>query len=120
MQKDHQNGAISLSRIQEVLENHTAKQITIADIAKTVCQYFHVELSRVRSASRQQSLVQARQMAMYLTRELTAAALTEIGGYFGGRDHTTVLYACRKVDNELKQNSYAARAAREIRTMLRG
>lgn len=111
---------ISLSEIREVLSRHSTQKISIADVAKTVCQYFHVELSRVRSASRQQSLVQARQMAMYLTREMTAAALTEIGGYFGGRDHTTVLYACRKMGEELRQNSYSARAAREIRTMLRG
>lgn len=108
-----------LSKIREILAKHAAQKISIADVARIVCQYFHVDLSRVRSSSRQQSLVQARQMAMYLTRELTAAALTEIGGYFGGRDHTTVLHACKKVGEELRQNSFSARAAREIRTMLR-
>lgn len=111
---------IPLSEVRNVLASHSTQKISIADVAKTVCQYFRVDLSRVRSASRQQSLVQARQMAMYLTREMTAAALTEIGGYFGGRDHTTVLYACRKMGEELRQNSYCARAAREIRTLLRG
>lgn len=118
-----QNGRprrVSLTEIRDVLEKHSSQQLTIGQIAKAVSQYFHVDIAKVRSASRQQSLVQARQMAMYLARELTTAPLTEIGAFFGGRDHTTVLYAYRKVCEELRQSSFAARAAREIRTSLRG
>ena len=85
-----------------------------------VCEYFNVELARVRSASRRQSLVQARQMAMYLVRELTGAPLTQIGGYFGGRDHTTVLYACRKVAEDIRKEPFLSQAVREVQAQLRG
>ena len=111
---------VALSEVRLILEKHAAQQMTVADVAKAVCHYFHVDLPRVRSASRQQSLVQARQMAMYLARELTTAPLTEIGRFFGGRDHTTVLYAYRKVSEGLRQSSFGNRAAREIRSLLRG
>jgi chromosomal replication initiator protein len=111
---------VTLNEVRSVLEKHAAQQMTVADVAKAVCKYFHVELPKVRSASRQQSLVQARQMAMYLARELTTAPLTEIGRFFGGRDHTTVLYAYRKVSEDLRESSFGNRAAREIRSLLRG
>jgi chromosomal replication initiator protein len=55
-----------------------------------------------------------------LVREMTAAPLTQIGQYFGGRDHTTVLYACRKVAEDIHKSAYLAQAAREVRAMLRG
>lgn len=110
---------VSLTEVRNVLEKHAAEQLTVADIARTVCQYFSVDLNKVRSASRQQSLVQARQISMYLAREMTTAPLMEIGSYFGGRDHTTVLYAYRKMCEDVRQNSFAARAVREIREKLR-
>lgn len=111
---------VSVNEIRAVLDKSTSDPLTIGDIAKAVGQYFHVELGRIRSSSRQHALVQARQMAMYLARELTSAPLTEIGRFFGNRDHTTVLYACRKVAEDLRDNSCTSRAAREIQSLLRG
>ncbi|MBX9654918.1 ATP-binding protein [bacterium] len=114
------NRSVSLEEVRTVLQKHAAEQLKVSDVAKTVCEYFNVDIVRVRSASRQQSLVQARQLAMYLVREMTAAPLTQIGQYFGGRDHTTVLYACRKVAEDIHKSAYLAQAAREVRAMLRG
>jgi chromosomal replication initiator protein len=111
---------VSVDEIKGLLEQHTARRVTIGEVARAVCQYFHVDLAKVRSASRQQSLVQARQLAMHLARELTTAPLTEIGGFFGGRDHTTVLYACRKVAEEIRTSPFTAKACREVHAMLRG
>lgn len=111
---------VSLSEARDVIEKHAGEQVTIPQIAKAVCQYFKVELGKVRSASRQQALVQARQVAMYLAREMTAAPLMEIGAFFGGRDHTTVLYAYRKICEDARQCSMVARAVRDIRGLLRG
>jgi chromosomal replication initiator protein len=115
-----QSRSVSLEEIRSVLQKHAAEQLKVSDVAESVCEYFNVELVRVRSASRQQSLVQARQLAMYLVREMTAAPLTQIGQYFGGRDHTTVLYACRKMAEDIHKSTYLAQAAREVRAMLRG
>lgn len=110
---------LSLAQVRSIFEKQSLPVLTLADIARAVCQHFHADLSKVRGASRQASLVQPRQLAMYLARELTAAPLAEIGAYFGGRDHTTVLYACRKVAEELRDNSFLAKAARELRLALR-
>lgn len=112
-------GTVSLEAVRELLQKHAAEQIKMSDVAKAVCEYFKIDIGRVRSASRQQALVQARQLAMYLIRDLTAAPLTQIGGYFGGRDHTTVLYACRKVSEDMRKNHFLSQAAREVRAMLR-
>lgn len=111
---------ISLEEVRSVLQKHASQQLKISDVTKVVCDYFNVELARVRSASRRQSLVQARQLAMYLVRELTGAPLTQIGGYFGGRDHTTVLYACRKVAEDIRKEPFLSQAVREVQAQLRG
>lgn len=111
---------VSLEEVRTILQKHTAKSLSIADVAQKVCDYFRVDVQRVRSASRQQSLVQARQMAMYLVREMTATPLTQIGRYFGNRDHTTVMYACRKVADDVKKDHFLSQACRDIRAQLRG
>lgn len=111
---------ISLEDVRSVVKRHATAQLSIADVAKAVCDYMHVDLQRVRSASRRQSLVQARQLAMYIVRELTTSPLTEIGRFFGGRDHTTVLYACRKMSDDIRKDPFMARAARDVKGILRG
>ena len=112
--------AVSLEEVRAVVKRRASAKLSIADVAKVVCDYMHVDANRVRSASRRQSLVQARQLAMFLVRELTGAPLTEIGRYFGGRDHTTVLYACRKIADDVRKNNFMARAARDVKALLKG
>lgn len=74
--------------------------ITINNIQKTVAEYFKIRLSDLHAKSRSRQVARPRQIAMALAKELTDHSLPEIGEAFGGRDHTTVLHACRKV-NEL-------------------
>lgn len=76
--------------------------ITLDNIQKTVAEYFHVRVGEMLSKKRNRSIARPRQIAMALAKELTTRSLPEIGDAFGGRDHTTVLHACRKVQ-ELKQ-----------------
>ncbi len=73
------------------------KKITIENIKKTVSDYFKVSIADLLSSRRTRSITRPRQMAMALSKELTRHSLPEIGNAFGGRDHTTVLHACRKV-----------------------
>ncbi|NEV63440.1 chromosomal replication initiator protein DnaA [Thiorhodococcus minor] len=73
------------------------KQVTIENIQKTVAEYFKLRTSDLLSAKRSRSLARPRQIAMALAKELTKHSLPEIGNAFGGRDHTTVLHATRKV-----------------------
>ena len=74
-----------------------SKLVTLENIQKTVAEYFRVKVSDLHSARRSRSITRPRQMAMALAKELTQHSLPEIGQAFGGRDHTTVIHACRKV-----------------------
>ena len=76
----------------------TAERLsTVANIQKTVGEYFKVRISDLLSKRRTRSIARPRQMAMALSKELTDHSLPEIGDAFGGRDHTTVIHACRKI-----------------------
>ncbi|TCO82785.1 chromosomal replication initiator protein DnaA [Plasticicumulans lactativorans] len=82
--------------LHDVLSLHD-KLITIDNIQKTVAEYFKIRVADLNSPSRNRSLARPRQMAMALAKELTSHSLPEIGNAFGGRDHTTVLHAIRKI-----------------------
>ncbi|MEK6714457.1 MAG: chromosomal replication initiator protein DnaA [Candidatus Omnitrophota bacterium] len=98
---------ISLSLAQEVLKDmfkETKKTITIELIQRSVAEFFNLTAGELKNKRRNKLLVSARQIAMYLTRELTNHSLPDIGEAFGGKDHTTVLYACNKIKGLLKQD----------------
>ncbi len=80
------------------------QRISVDMIVELVCDHFHVKLSELQSARRAKSLVYPRQLAMYLVKDLTEKTLNEIGGFFGGRDHTTVLHSIRKIQKALDTN----------------
>ncbi|MGH1538217.1 MAG: chromosomal replication initiator protein DnaA [Gammaproteobacteria bacterium] len=91
---------ITLDFAKEALHDLLALQdklVTIDNIQKTVAEYFKIRVSDLLSARRSRSITRPRQIAMSLAKELTNHSLPEIGEAFGGRDHTTVLHACRKI-----------------------
>jgi len=92
------------------------KQVTLENIQKTVAEYFQMRSSELLSAKRSRSIARPRQIAMALAKELTKHSLPEIGEAFGGRDHTTVLHATRKV-KELRESD--ARIAEDYTNLLR-
>ncbi len=81
-----------------------ARMVTIENIQKTVAEYYSIRLSDLSAKTRTRSIVRPRQIAMSLSKELTSKSLPEIGDAFGGRDHTTVLHAVRKIDELRKQD----------------
>jgi len=92
---------ISLDLTREALKDLLALQdklVTIDNIQKTVAQYYKIRVAELISKRRTRSIARPRQVAMALSKELTNHSLPEIGDAFGGRDHTTVLHACRKVE----------------------
>jgi chromosomal replication initiator protein len=96
---------ITIESAKESLKDLLAvqsRQVSIENIQKTVCDYYKIKLIDLYSKKRTRNLVRPRQMAMSLAKELTNLSLPEIGAAFGGRDHTTVLHACKKVC-DLKQ-----------------
>ena len=105
--------AITLEYAKECLRDILAvqdRQVTLENIQKTVADYYRVRVTEMLSKKRSRSIARPRQVAMCLAKELTNHSLPEIGDAFGGRDHTTVLHACRKVaelrgeDNKLNED----------------
>jgi len=80
------------------------RSITIEDIQKKIADYYGISPKEMKSNKRSRNLAFPRQVAMYISKELTQASLPEIGSSFGGRDHTTVLYAHRKIDAQRKED----------------
>jgi chromosomal replication initiator protein len=91
---------ISLSLAKDALRDLLAvqnRQISIENIQKTVADYYKIRISDMHSKKRSRAVARPRQVAMALAKELTQLSLPEIGSNFGGRDHTTVLHACRQI-----------------------
>lgn len=99
---------INLDLVREVLKDALAEQnkkITIDAIQQKVAQYFDIRLADMRSKKRTKAIVYPRQIAMYLSRDLTDFSLPEIGEQFGGRDHSTVMHACEKVHKDMESKN---------------
>ncbi|MBV9576740.1 MAG: chromosomal replication initiator protein DnaA [Gammaproteobacteria bacterium] len=98
--------AITLDFVKEALRDLLALQdklVTVENIQRTVAEYYKIKVADLLSKRRNRSVARPRQIAMALAKELTNHSLPEIGDAFGGRDHTTVLHACRMI-NELRQS----------------
>ena len=97
---------ITLDFIKKVLREVTGnkKSVTIEAVLHAVSDRFNVSISQIQSKSRTRSLALPRQIAMYLSRKLTNMSLTEIGGFLGGRDHSTVIHSDEKVTKLLKKD----------------
>ncbi len=91
---------LAKSMIDKIIKN-SRKNITIDYIQKIVCNYFNVPVDLVHSKTRKREIVQARQVAMFFSKTLTKSSLTTIGAEIGGKDHATVLHACKTVNNLL-------------------
>ncbi|CAH1387449.1 Chromosomal replication initiator protein DnaA [Candidatus Nitrotoga sp. M5] len=99
---------ISVELAKEALKDLLAsqnKQISIENIQKTVADFYRIKVTDLLSKKRTRLIARPRQIAMCLARELTQLSLPEIGAAFGGRDHTTVMYACKTIESLRNQNS---------------
>ena len=117
------NVPISVPAAKEALKDLLAvlnRQISIDNIQKTVADYYKIKVSEMYSKKRVRSLARPRQVAMALAKELTPMSLPEIGEAFGGRDHTTVLHACRKVRELVEADQLIARDHSLLMQILRG
>ncbi len=98
--------AITIEFVTEALRDLLALQdklVTLENITKTTAEYYKVKVADLLSKRRSRSIARPRQMAMTLAKELTNHSLPEIGDHFGGRDHTTVIHACRKIKELIQE-----------------
>ena len=105
--------------LKGILPDPSSRNITISEIQKTVCEYFSISHNELIGKRRDQKVVKPRQVAMYLCKELTGSSYPEIGQEFGGRDHTTVMHSCRKIDANI-EDPYFRTSLDNIRSMLGG
>ncbi|MGX1198008.1 chromosomal replication initiator protein [Parvibaculum sp. MBR-TMA-1.3b-4.2] len=114
---------ITLDMAQDVLRDllrSNDRKVTIEEIQRRVAEYFNVRLSDLLSARRARAVARPRQIAMYLSKQLTTRSLPEIGRKFGGRDHTTVIHAVRKVEELRQVDSGLEEDVDLLRRMLEG
>jgi len=114
---------IDLPMVQEVLkdqvvESDQSKTPTVDIIQNLVSSYYNIHRADLVGKSRSRSLVHGRQVAMYLSRELTGETLISIGSQFGGRDHSTVLHSCRKIDVMIKERRDILHQVQELTNMI--
>lgn len=113
--------SVELAReaLRDILSASTA-QITVELIQKTVADYYKIKVADMYSKRRPSNIAGPRQVAMYLAKELTQKSLPEIGELFGGRDHTTVLHAVRKIGGERSKNPELNHALHVLEQTLKG
>ena len=115
------NSPLDISLACTALRDSNKKRnsyITIDDIIRSVTKKFNVKLSELQSKKRSRSIALPRQICMYIAKQHTSLSLQEIGGYFGGRDHSTVLYAIEKTKKELVKNEKISSLVSEISMQL--
>jgi chromosomal replication initiator protein len=117
------NAVVTVTTAREALKDLLAvlnRQVSIENIQKTVADYFKIKVSEMYSKKRFRSVARPRQVAMALAKELTQQSLPEIGEAFGGRDHTTVLHACRKTAELRETDQEFARDYAQLQQILLG
>lgn len=88
--------------------NTQPTQISVSDVINTVCRYFNIKHSEIQSRKRNKSVSIPRHIAIYITRKLTNLSLEEIGRYYGGKDHATIVYSVEKISQEISSNPQMA------------
>ena len=114
---------ITLESTQEVLRDllrANDRRVTIEDIQRRVAEHFNIRMADMHSPRRARAVARPRQVAMYLCKQLTARSLPEIGRKFGGRDHTTVMHAVRRVEELSQMDAALAEDVDLLRRMLEG
>ncbi len=106
--------ALAKDAMDAVIKENTTTAITPSTIIDQVSRYFNISIEDIKSDKRRSDIVFARQMTMYIIREMTGLSLPEIGKEMGGKNHTTVLYSIRKLEEAMKQDPKTAKIAAEL------
>lgn len=112
------NVDLAAEALKDIMPNNRSRVITILDIQKVVGEHYHVRLEDFSAKKRTKSIAYPRQIAMYLSRELTDFSLPKIGEEFGGRDHTTVIHATEKISTLLKTDETLKNEIKQIKSLL--
>ena len=109
---------VDLVKEQLMLPNENEKEVTIDSVAKATAQYFRLPLADLKSKGRSQDITKARHIAMYLARKVVNAKQQEIGAFFGGRDHSSVIHAVNTISDKVKTDSALSKDINAIESNL--
>ena len=110
--------AMAKDALKNLIKEKEDKVLTIDEIQKAVSSYYDIKFSDIKSKKRQRNIALPRQVAMYISREFGGFSYPEIGSSFGGKDHSTAIHACRKIERELKEDPEMRQALRSLRQNL--
>jgi chromosomal replication initiator protein len=105
--------------LKELFDQMKVKQITAELIMNTVSDYYGLTLGELTGPTRRREITLPRQLAMYLTREMTGMSLLQIGNVFGGRDHSTVLHSCKSFEAAMAENSNLGLVVEDVKRLVR-
>ncbi|MFM2134624.1 MAG: chromosomal replication initiator protein DnaA [Bacteroidota bacterium] len=109
--------AVTLELAKQMIDKYvknTTHEVSIDYIQKVVCDYFDLPIEMLKSKTRKRQVVQARQIAMYFAKSMTKSSLSSIGAHCGGKDHATVLHACRTVNNLIETDKKFKASVQEL------
>lgn len=112
---------INLETARKVLKDilvERSRELSVEEIIKKVCGHFNVNMKDIKSSKRLKAVVLPRQVAMYLARQLTSSSYPEIGDKFGGKDHSTIIHAIRKVEKLMEENYQLRQTVETLRSAL--
>lgn len=104
--------------LKKIIKLNEKEEVTVDEILKTTASKLNVKLLDIKSHKKNKNLVFARQIAMYLSRKLTSASFPDIGEKIGGRDHSTVIYACNKIKKSMEEDAQLKKLVQEIEEFL--
>ncbi|WP_252504976.1 chromosomal replication initiator protein DnaA [Sporosarcina sp. Marseille-Q4943] len=109
---------LAAEALKDIIPNSRPRTVSILDIQKTVGEHYNIRLEDFTAKKRTRAIAFPRQIAMYLSRELTDSSLPKIGSEFGGRDHSTVIHAHEKISKQLKDDQNLQQDIQEIKSIL--
>ena len=118
MQIKGEASPLDAAAVKKLLIEDVSPKTDVLRIVSRVAEVLNVKTKEILGTSRERSVTMARQTAMYLAREVDELSFGQIGAAFGGRDHTTVLHACRKIASEMKENSKLRRMVKDLKAEL--
>ncbi|HHU82821.1 MAG TPA: chromosomal replication initiator protein DnaA [Firmicutes bacterium] len=105
---------LTIDFLKDIIISQQEKRVSISLIQNTIAEYYHLSPEELRAKKRTKDVTLPRQLAMYLCRELTDSSLPKIGEEFGGRDHTTVIYACDKIREQMNKDPSFNRIVQDL------
>ena len=120
MNKPDINLELAIEALKDYISNSSLDKDGVRKIQRIIADYYNITVEDLKSKRRINSIAYPRQIAMYLSRELTDASFPKIGSEFGGRDHSTVVHACDKINSELKTNLQLQSVIEELKKRVKG